>query len=63
MRAFADLYAALDETTKTSAKVGALRAYFAQAAPADAAWALFFLSGRKSAACSGSASCTRGRSR
>lgn len=47
MRAFADLYAALDETTKTSAKVGALQAYFAQAAPADAAWALFFLSGRK----------------
>ncbi len=47
MRAFAALYAALDETTKTNTKVAALRAYFAAAAPADAAWALFFLSGRK----------------
>lgn len=46
MRAFAALYAALDETTKTSVKVEALRAYFAAATPADAAWALFFLSGR-----------------
>ena len=47
MRAFALLYAELDETTKTSEKVDALVRYFAAAPPADAAWALYFLSGRK----------------
>jgi DNA ligase-1 len=47
MKLFADLYAALDETNKTSAKVAALARYFAVAPPADAAWAVFFLTGRK----------------
>ena len=47
MKAFAELYAALDATTKTTAKVEALVSYFAQAAPRDAAWAVYFLSGRK----------------
>jgi DNA ligase-1 len=47
MKLFADLYAALDETNKTSAKVAALTRYFAVAPPADAAWAVFFLTGRK----------------
>ncbi|HMQ32281.1 MAG TPA: ATP-dependent DNA ligase [Chloroflexaceae bacterium] len=47
MRAFAELYAALDTTTRTNAKVAALARYFAAAPPADAAWALYFLSGRK----------------
>lgn len=47
MRAFAELYAALDETTRTSVKQAALERYFAAAPPADAAWALYFLSGRK----------------
>ncbi len=47
MKAFAQLYAELDETTKTSEKVDALGRYFASAPPTDAAWALFFLSGRK----------------
>jgi DNA ligase-1 len=47
MKAFADLYAALDETTKTGEKVAALARYFAAAAPADAAWAVYFLVGRK----------------
>ena len=47
MRAFAELYAALDETTKTGAKVDALARYFASAPPADAAWAVHFLSGRR----------------
>ena len=47
MKAFADLYAALDATTKTSVKVDALARYFASAAAADAAWAVYFLSGRK----------------
>src|SRR5262249_27136678 len=43
MRIFADLYAALDETTKTSEKVAALVRYLRAAAPADAAWAVYFL--------------------
>ena len=47
MRAFADLYAALDETTKTSEKVAALVRYFKAAPAADAAWAVYFLIGRK----------------
>jgi ATP-dependent DNA ligase len=47
MRAFARLYAALDETTSTSAKVAALVDYFRTAPPADAAWAIHFLSGRR----------------
>ena len=47
MKAFADLYAALDETTKTTDKVAAMAQYFATARPADAAWAVYFLSGRK----------------
>lgn len=47
MKAFAELYAALDSTTKTSEKVEALARYFAAASAADAAWAVYFLSGRK----------------
>jgi DNA ligase-1 len=44
MRRFAALYEALDST---NAKVAAMQAYFAEAPPADAAWALFFLTGRR----------------
>ena len=47
MKAFAELYAALDETTKTGEKVDALARYFASAPPGDAAWAVHFLSGRR----------------
>jgi DNA ligase-1 len=47
VKAFAELYAALDETNKTNEKVDALTHYFATAAPADAAWALYFLIGRR----------------
>ena len=47
MRRFARLYDALDATTSTNAKVAALQAYFADAPSADAAWALFFLTGRR----------------
>ena len=47
MRDFARLYAALDETTKTSEKTAALVQYFRTAPPEDAAWAVYFLSGRK----------------
>ena len=47
MKAFADLYTTLDETTRTNEKVEALTSYFAGADPTDAAWAIYFLSGRK----------------
>ena len=47
MKAFSDLYARLDETNKTTQKVAALTQYFEQAPPADAAWAVYFLTGRK----------------
>lgn len=47
MRDFARLYAELDETTRTGEKVEALTRYFAEAPPADAAWAVYFLIGRK----------------
>ena len=47
MRRFARLYDALDATTSTNGKVAALQAYFAAAPAGDAAWALFFLTGRR----------------
>jgi DNA ligase-1 len=47
VRRFADLYDAIDRTTSTNAKVTALAGYLASAPPADAAWALFFLTGRR----------------
>src|SRR3954453_8998314 len=47
MKAFADLYAALDETTRTKAKIQAMKRFFAAVPPADTAWAVYFLSGRK----------------
>jgi DNA ligase-1 len=47
MKRFADLYDAIDRTTSTNAKVAALAAYLAEAPSADAAWALFFLTGRR----------------
>jgi len=45
MKAFAALYAELDATTSSNAKLAALQAYFSEAAPEDAAWAVYFLSG------------------
>ena len=45
MKAFAELYANLDATTSSNAKLAALQAYFRQAPPDDAAWAVYFLSG------------------
>jgi DNA ligase 1 len=45
MRAFATLYAELDATTSSNAKLAAMQRYFAQATPEDAAWAVYFLSG------------------
>ena len=47
MRAFAHLFTELDQTTRTSEKVAALQSYFSSAPPADAAWALWFLSGQR----------------
>ncbi len=47
MKLFTELYTRLDQTNKTNEKVQALKDYFALARPADAAWALYFLSGRK----------------
>jgi len=47
VKAFADLYAALDETTKTNEKVAAMAGYFRSAPPGDAAWAVHFLIGRR----------------
>lgn len=45
MRAFAELFAALDSTTSTLAKIAAMKRYLAAAPAADAAWAVHFLSG------------------
>ena len=47
MKRFAALYDALDRTTSTNAKVAALVDYFRSAPAADAAWAVFFLTGRR----------------
>lgn len=47
MRRFARLYLELDESNRTNDKVAALRRYFEEAEPADAAWAIYFLMGRK----------------
>lgn len=45
MKDFAGLYAELDATTSSNAKLAAMQTYFAQAQPQDAAWAVYFLSG------------------
>ena len=47
MKRFAALYRELDRSTATGDKRAALVAYFRQAPPADAAWALHLLSGGK----------------
>ena len=47
MRAFSELYEELDTTTSTNLKVAAMARYFRAAAPADAAWAAYMLSGRR----------------
>ena len=45
MRRFAELYEALDGTTRTNTKVEAMVGYFRAAPAEDAAWAVFFSSG------------------
>ena len=47
MKRFARLYDEIDRTTSTNAKVAAMADYWASAPPADAAWAVFFLTGRR----------------
>lgn len=47
MRNFAALYGALDSTTSTNGKIAAMVRYFEEAPEADAAWAVYFLSGRR----------------
>jgi len=47
VRAFSELYEELDTTTSTNLKVAAMARYFRTAAPADAAWAAYMLSGRR----------------
>jgi len=47
VKRFATLYEAIDRTTSTNAKVAALVEYFRSAPPADAAWAVYFLTGRR----------------
>jgi len=45
MKRFANLFAEIDSTTRTNAKVEAMSRYFADANAADAAWAVYFLTG------------------
>ncbi len=47
MQSFAALYQALDETNATNDKVAAMADYFQTADPADAAWVVYFLTGRR----------------
>jgi DNA ligase-1 len=47
MKAFAELYAQLDATTSSNAKLQAMQAFFSEAEPDDAAWAVYFLAGGK----------------
>ena len=44
---FAQLFDQIDRTTSTNTKVAAMARYFADAPKADAAWAVFFLTGRR----------------
>ncbi len=47
MKHFADLFNALDQTTKTNAKVAALAGYFRAASDTDKLWTIALLSGRR----------------
>jgi DNA ligase-1 len=47
VRRFAELFESLDTTTSTRAKIDAMSAYFRLTAPADAAWAVYVLIGRR----------------
>ncbi len=47
MQRFTRLFNEMDSTTRTTEKVAALESYFQESPPEDAAWALYFLIGRK----------------
>ncbi|MFK7835343.1 MAG: ATP-dependent DNA ligase [Sulfitobacter sp.] len=47
MKRFAALFAAIDQTTKTTVKVAALAAYFKEADPVDRLWTVALFSGRR----------------
>ncbi len=47
MRRFAEFYARVDATTSTDAKLAAMVGYFRGVPDADAAWAVYFLSGQR----------------
>ena len=47
MQSFSRLYQTLDQTTSTNTKVAAMVQYFETADERDAAWAVYFLSGRR----------------
>ena len=47
MKAFVELFKALDRTNKTNAKVDAIADYLQAAPSADAAWAIYLLSGKR----------------
>lgn len=47
MKGFAELFSRLDQERGTNAKVAAMAAYFRIVDPAEGAWAVYFLSGRR----------------
>ena len=47
MKRFAQLFTALDQTTKTSRKTAALEAYFREASDDDRLWTIALLAGRR----------------
>jgi DNA ligase 1 len=46
VKAFTALYVAIDSSTRTNEKLAAIKRYFSEVSERDAAWAMFFLSGR-----------------
>lgn len=51
MKRFTRLFTELDQTNRTNEKVAALESYFRDADPRDAAWALYFLCGKRPPRC------------
>lgn len=47
MKRFTQLYLELDASNRRTAKLAALKRYFAEVPPADGAWAVFFLTGKR----------------
>lgn len=47
MKRFTELYLDLDASNRTTAKLSALKRYFAEAPAEDAAWAVYFLTGQR----------------